>query len=141
MRAILIVFFLFNLFFLFAQDEVSWTVSTDSKSITWTAELESGWHIYSQYTDPNVGPVPTEISVEKNKNVRLKGKVIEPIPVKMYDENFGGEVMYFADKVEFSQELKVKSTGTVKGTITYMVCNEEKCLPPADVNFEIEIKE
>lgn len=141
MRTILIAFFLINLSSLLAQEEVSWTISVDSESVSFVAELEEGWHIYSQYTDPNVGPVPTEIIIEKNKNVRPKGKVIEPTPVKAYDENFGGDVMYFEDKVEFSQEIKVKSPGIVKGTITYMVCNDEKCLPPADVNFEIEIKE
>lgn len=141
MRTFLIAIFLVKLSSLLAQDEVSWTISVDAKSITFTAVMEEGWHIYSQYTDPNVGPVPTEFKIDKNNSIRPKGKVAEPSPVKAYDENFGGDVMYFEEKVDFTQELKVKSPGTVKGTITYMVCNDEKCLPPADVNFELEIKE
>ena len=69
------------------------------------------------------------------------GKVIEPAPIKTYDENFGGDVMYFEGRIEFTQEIKVKTPGSVQGMITYMACNDEKCLPPTDVNFEIEIKE
>jgi thiol:disulfide interchange protein DsbD len=140
-RTFLIVFFFFNLSSIFAQDVISWNVSIDREAITFAAEMEEGWHIYSQHTDPNVGPVPTEIKIDKNKNVRPKGKVIEPDPVKAYDENFGGDVMYFEKKVDFSQELKIKSPAILKGTITYMICNDQKCLPPEDVKFEIEIKD
>jgi len=141
LRIFLMVLLLSIFSHLFAQQEVSWTISTDSKTINYIADIEDGWHIYSQYTNPDVGPIPTKFTIKKNNIIRRIGKVIEPAPIKAYDDNFGGDVMYFESKAEFTQELILKSSGYIKGTITYMVCNDQKCLPPTDVNFEIEIKE
>lgn len=143
MRIILFIFILFVSCQSWAQDRVQWTVGLDAdqQKISFTAQMEDGWHIYSQFTDESVGPVATRFSIEEGEVIRLKGDVIEPTPITAFDENFGGEVMYFEDQVTFEQALKVKSVGTVTGTVTYMVCNAEMCLPPVDVNFEIEIKE
>lgn len=122
---------------------MNWTVvfNAEDEKITFTAKVEEGWHVYSQNTDESVGPVATQFEISEGNVLRLKGKVSEPEPIKSYDENFGGEVMYFENEVSFEQSVKVKSEGVVHGTITYMVCNKEMCLPPVDVKFELEIKE
>lgn len=143
MRIILIISFLFSIHQFWAQDKVEWTVlfNAEEGKIKFNAKLNDGWHIYSQYTDQNVGPVPTSFKIDADKFVRLKGKVVEPEPITAYDENFGGDVMYFEDEVSFEQNVKVKSEGVVKATVTFMLCNDEMCLPPVDELFEIEIKE
>ncbi|MDG1331342.1 MAG: protein-disulfide reductase DsbD N-terminal domain-containing protein [Crocinitomicaceae bacterium] len=139
------IFFLLCLLFSFSsfgQEEVAWTYSydSDSETITITAEIEEGWHLYSQYIDENLGPVATAIQFEENKDqFKLVGKTVEPTPITEYDKNFEGELSFFKDSVKFTQKLKLKTSGEVRGTITYMICTEEMCLPPVDIDFNLMI--
>ena len=126
----------------FGQEKVEWTYSYDSASetITITAEIEEGWHLYSQHINENLGPVATFIEFQENKNqFKLVGKTIEPTPITEYDPNFEGDLSFFKDSVESIQKLKIKTSGEVRGTITFMVCNEEMCLPPVDIDFNLMI--
>ena len=125
----------------FGQEKVDWVVSYDSEEsvVTFTATLEDGWHVYSQHINEGIGPVATSFSFEPNACYKLIGKTSEPTPITKYDPNFEGELSFFEHSVEFSQRLKVKSTGEVRGKITYMVCNDSKCLPPTDVDFNLMI--
>ena len=132
------VLFSFNLF---AQDKVEWTVvyNTENQSVTFKAEIEEGWHLYSQKINEGIGPVPTTFTFEPNKKkYKLVGKTIEPTPKTEYDPNFEGELSYFEGTVEFVQQLKIKSSGEITGKITFMLCNEEMCIPPVDVAFNFK---
>jgi len=103
------------------------------------ATVPSPWHMYSQNT-PAGGPLPTKIKFKPNPLVSLSGNVLEQGQVKkVYDENFGVDVVYFAGDVKFLQAVKVKAAvkTSLQGTVEYMVCNEEKCLPPVRVPFDI----
>lgn len=126
----------------FGQEKVEWTVSYDSQSesISFTAEIAEGWHLYSQEIDESLGPVATSFQFEKStKEFKLVGKTMEPTPITKYDHNFEGELSYFEGSVQFIQKLKVKSSTEVHGKITFMVCNEEMCLPPTDIDFNLTI--
>lgn len=126
----------------FGQEKVEWNVSYDSQSesISFTAEIAEGWHLYSQKIDESLGPVPTSFRFDKNtKELKLVGKTMEPSPITKYDPNFEGELSYFEGSVQFIQKLKVKSSTEVHGKITFMVCNEEMCLPPTDIDFNLTI--
>ena len=61
---------------------------------------------------------------------------------KSFDKNFDAEISYFSGKVQFVQSvtLKVASKTKLSGTIDYMVCNDEKCLPPISVPFEVVLQ-
>lgn len=139
------IFFLLCLllsFSSFGQEKVEWTYSYDSESetITISAKIEEGWHLYSQYINENLGPVATSITFDKNKKqFKLVGKTSEPTPITEYDSNFEGDLSFFKDYVEFTQKLKIKSSGEVRGTITFMVCDETMCLPPVDIDFNLMI--
>ena len=54
---------------------------------------------------------------------------------------WGGNVNYFEKTVDFVQLVKVK--GNVKtnlsGKVEFMVCDEEKCLPPSEVEVKVNI--
>ncbi len=126
----------------FGQEVVEWTVSYDSQSesISFTAKIEEGWHMYSQSIDESLGPVATSFQFEENnKEFKLIGKTMEPTPITQYDKNFEGELSYFEDSVQFTQKLKVKSSAELTGKITFMVCTEEMCLPPVDIDFNLMI--
>ncbi len=49
--------------------------------------------------------------------------------------------MYFSNQVQFIQNFKVKNgiKTTIYGSVEYMVCDDEMCLPPKKENFEVKI--
>jgi thiol:disulfide interchange protein DsbD len=125
---------------------VKWTFEAVKKGdkqydITFTANIDAPWHIYSQFVKK--GPVATSVQIKKNPLVQLKGSVKEIGSIeKKFDKNFGAEISYFSNKVQFIQQvsLKVSSKTKLTGEIEYMVCNDERCLPPTKVPFEIAIQ-
>ena len=139
-------FLFFTVAFAQMENPVKWTYTSkkikgDSYELHMTAVLEPKWHIYSQDINGD-GPVPTSFAFDKNPLVKPDGKVVEMGKLeKEYDKNFGMTLRYFGNKVDFVQKIKLKvAVATLaKGKITYMVCNDKKCLPPKDVPFSIKI--
>ncbi len=106
-----------------------------------TANVDAPWHIYSQFVKK--GPVPTTIQFAKNPLVLLKGTTKEVGRLeKKFDKNFDAVIGSFGGKVQFIQAvtLKVATKTKLTGTIEYMVCNEERCLPPTKQSFEVDIQ-
>jgi thiol:disulfide interchange protein DsbD len=126
---------------LFSQEKVKWIYSFNSESSTVqiNAIIDEGWHLYSQYLDNEIGPVPTSITFKESSDYLIIGNTIEPESIKEYDENFEGELNFFKGEVTFTQKIKVKKYTTVKGVVSFMVCNDSMCLPPTDIEFTINI--
>ena len=106
-----------------------------------TVKLDAGWHMYSQYTDPN-GPLATVFEFEKSKDYALVGKAIEPKPHEENDPLFGCVVKSFEGTVVFRQKIKRLTTNdfTVKGIISYQLCNNGSCIPPEDHDIVFKVK-
>ena len=105
-----------------------------------TANIDGNWHMYSQ--DTGEGPEPTSFNFIANPLVKLDGKVKEVGKLeKTYDPNFKSVMKYYSKQVDFVQKIKLKSTATtlVKGTVTFMVCNDKKCLPPKEIPFSVKV--
>ena len=128
------------------ENPVIWTysskkISADTYELHMTATVSPKWHIYSQDI-PEGGAVPTSIILDKNPLVKAEGKVAEiGKQEKVFDKNFNMNLKFYANKVDFVQKVKIKNliNTIAKGKITYMVCNDVKCLPPKDVPFAIKI--
>jgi hypothetical protein len=104
------------------------------------ASIGDGWHIYSTRQKAG-GPVKTTITFFKGQGYDLSGKLIEPKPITQYEKNFGINVNYFEHEVVFQQRMHVsRSKLSIKGRINFMVCNDQKCLPPEDVGFTIPVR-
>ena len=106
-----------------------------------TANVDAPWHIYSQFVKK--GPVPTTVQFAKNPLVVLNGSTKEVGKLeKKFDKNFDAVIGSFGGKVQFIQavNLKVATKTKLTGTIEYMVCNEERCLPPTKQSFEVDIQ-
>ena len=129
------------------QNPVQWSYSATKKSstsyeVTIVATVPKPWHIYSQ-TTPKGGPIPTKITFAKNPLVVLTGNAQEVGSLQVdHDKNFGIDVKYFSDKVEFVQTVNLKAPvkTNVSGIVEYMVCNDSQCLPPTKVNFEVKLQ-
>lgn len=130
-------------------DPVSWSTSVEETNgktfLVVTASIEKGWHLYSQYLESDMGPVPTEFTYEASPNYELVGKASESKTHTEYDKNFDMNLSFFSGKAVFKQEIKVKVAEPFKitGEVYYMVCDDEKCLPPTGkaINFNISSKE
>lgn len=104
------------------------------------ATIEPGWHIYSLNTKDG-GPIKTSFIFNKSTTYSTVGKPMEPKPTVHYEKSFGMNVSYFEKEVVFQQKIKLKKAATtVKGTLEFMTCNDHKCLPPADIAFNIPVK-
>jgi thiol:disulfide interchange protein len=127
---------------------VKWTISQEKISdneyyLVFKANISPGWTVYSQFTSDE-GPVPTEIIYEDKSGVDLIGKGQETGYKKEGPDPLFNDVnvIKFLDKQPFviKQKVKVKDASKpVKGFLTYMSCNNEKCLPPDDVDFVLKL--
>ncbi|MCE2676288.1 MAG: protein-disulfide reductase DsbD N-terminal domain-containing protein [Sediminibacterium sp.] len=124
---------------------VKWTFSAIKKSdkqyeVVASATIDAPWHMYSQFVSG--GPMPTTFTFSKNPLIQLAGKTKEKGKLqKMYDKNFKTELSFFSDKVDFIQtvNLKVASKTNLVGVVEYSICNDDRCLPPAKVSFEVAL--
>ena len=130
----------------FAQNPTAWSfsakkINAKTFEIYLTAELEDGWHTYSQFT-PDGGPAPTEINFTKNPLVTLTGAVKEVGKMEEHFEPlFGVKVKQFSDKIVYVQTITLKAAvkTTITGTVNFMVCNDKECLPPKAEKFTIKL--
>ena len=106
-----------------------------------TVKLDKGWHMYSQHTDAN-GPLPTVIEFTPSSDYQLVGKVSEPKPHEEMDEMFGCVVKSFEGTVVFRQKIKRLSDKdfTVKGLLSYQLCNDGSCIAPEDHDMVFRVK-
>ncbi|WP_158995619.1 protein-disulfide reductase DsbD domain-containing protein [Mucilaginibacter sp. L196] len=104
------------------------------------ATIDNGWHIYSTM-QPDGGPIKTSFTFSRSKEYTLIGKLTEPKSATKFEPNFKMNVHYFEKSVVFQQKIRVIKNGFVlKGKINFMVCNDEKCLPPENVEFNVQIQ-
>ena len=126
-------------------DPVKWKYSVKETSATeaelvFTAQLDKGWHLYSQYTSPD-GPLAIEFTFDENGDYSRIGKVQEPKPHEEMDDIFKCIVKSFSGKVVFRQKVKRISEKdfTVKGTVSYQLCNDGSCIAPEDHDFSFKV--
>ncbi len=127
-------------------EPVKWSTSTEKISDTEydlivQALIDDSWHLYSQNV-PEDGPIPTTFTFESNKNYELSGTVSEDKGKTIFDPVFGMQIKFFEKKAEFRQRIKLinQELSIVKGEVEFMVCDDERCLPPTyiDLNFDLK---
>ena len=136
-----------NFIFAQVQNPVSWTTSSKkindkTYEVHLTANLNSGWHIYSQHT-PEGGPVPTSLTFTKNPLVTVEGKAKEVGKLEQHVEPLFGNinVKQFSNKVDFVQLVKLKAPvkTSVNVAVEFMVCNDKQCLPPKTEKLSVAL--
>lgn len=104
------------------------------------ADIENGWHIYSQNMAEG-GPVRTSFTYPASKTYKVVGKTLEPKAITKFEKSFDMNVSFFEKSAVFQQ--KIKFTGTnpiVKVAVEFMVCDDQQCLPPETVEFSVPVK-
>lgn len=127
---------------------IEWTAEVNKKNdsiydLVFTANLESGWHLYSQEEVAAGGPLPTEFSFNADEGkYELVGETMEPDGVALFDPVFDMDIKYFEDEVEFVQTIKVNADAlpTIEASVFFMVCDEEQCLAPETVPFTLSLE-
>lgn len=117
-------------------------ISEDEFFLVFTADIDEHWHVYSAYLDTTkIGPVPTSVTLEKSSNYMAVGGLQEGTPVVKYDPNFDMDLKFFDTKADFVQRVKWKGgiPSSIKGYVSFMTCDDEKCLPPEDIEFEVDL--
>jgi thiol:disulfide interchange protein DsbD len=130
------------------EDPVTWDFQayqgdeTGTVDVVFHAAIDPCWHVYSQDNDPMDGPVPTSFSLELPRSATAVGAVNECTPLEEYDPNFMMNLKFFEEEVYWRQTLAldgVSAGDSLKGFLTFMVCDQSMCLPPEDVFFAVPL--
>ena len=143
-------FILFSLFIctvsIAQTNPISWQhkfekVDNKNYKLVFTANIDSGWYLYSQFLESDEGPIPTTISFDDNTKVVLVGKAEEIGEKKEgFDELFGMNIIKYGKQVQFVQKVTTDSPTTISGYIEFMTCDDHQCLPPNQVDFKFDLK-
>ena len=128
-------------------DPVKWhfeskNIGPDTYELIFTAVIDDGWNIYSQFLESDDGPIATTFEFEAGGYTRI-GKVEEDElnRKKLKDPIFEMEVVKYYHKAIFRQKVKISDhSRPIKGYLNFMTCNNERCLPPKDVDFTFSLK-
>ena len=99
--------------------------------LTFTASIESGWHIYT--TDNKYNPTELELDSPAGYSpVGVLTQVTEP-------STFQGDQVFF-DKAVFTQRIQLEGNeATVKGELTWSGCNDQFCAAPEHFEFSVPL--
>lgn len=132
------------------------------------ADIEAGWRVFGEYpylkstkvkqkggdiptihvgtyeyTDSsectNLGPVCLEVNYSLGGKLVLETIHSTILPTLGFDEIFAGELFYYENEIELRQKIKYIPNQRLKGYVSSMACNDEKCYPPTSVDFDIMI--
>lgn len=122
---------------------VSWTYDVtktgdDIYTISATATIDEGWHVYSKDLPDEDGPVATSFSV-KEGDFELSGDLRESGGrEEAFDPNFQMDLVYFGHTMTLEQDIKVTGTSLVRGALEFMACNDVTCTTPKEVGFSFD---
>ncbi|HLP38284.1 protein-disulfide reductase DsbD domain-containing protein [Lacibacter sp.] len=135
---------------LFAQSgsKVKWDYTVkklaDKKyEVRMVANIQPGWHLYSQIQGADAIALPTTITFAKNPLLVVSGKPKEVGKVTdAFDKATQSRSRFYSNKVEFVQVVTVKSNvkTSLTGDVEFMVCDDKQCLPPDKSKFSVKLE-
>ncbi|WP_147677602.1 protein-disulfide reductase DsbD family protein [Algibacter pacificus] len=144
------IFLFFTLLFgLLSQaqvlDPVTWETSVEKLSDTdylliSKANIESGWHLYSQ-TVPEDGPIPTTFTYDDSEGLfKIVGNTSEEAGHTIDDPVFGMRIKFFEKSATFKQKVRLtEGVSSINAFVEFMVCDDSRCLPPTEVDLSFKI--
>jgi len=129
-----------------SNKQVQWTynakkIADKTYEVHMVATINNDFHLYAQDVGGD-GPIATAFTFTKNPLLQLDGKVKEiGKTIKKFESAWNHDVKYYEKNVDFVQVVKLKGNAktNLSGKVEFMVCNDQKCLPPSDVEIKINI--
>jgi thiol:disulfide interchange protein DsbD len=131
-----------------AQNPVSWSFSSKKISdktyeLHLTANIQYGWHLYSQEQPQDAIAIPTSVKINNNPLLKFDGRVKELGKMETFkDKTLGISQNQYSGNVDFVQVVKLKANArtNVSGSVEFQTCDDKKCLPPKTVTFNVALK-
>jgi len=145
--SLLALVFLPLLSFTQVLEPVKWSFSVEQSApgeatLLLISNADKGWHVYSQDI-PKADLSPPCLPLRKKSTFELVGKVREPKGIEEHDPQFENMLLkYFENKAIFKQKINIltRKDFVIKGVVNFMCCDDHRCIPPTDVDFEFHIK-
>lgn len=113
------------------------TDGTAEAKIVFTGKIDAGWHVYSTELGSD-GPIQASFNVNSLDGVELVGKLTpEGNEIKKHDNLFDMDLRWFENSVKFVQKVRfTKNDYKIDAYLEYGACNDQNCLPPAQVEIQ-----
>jgi DsbC/DsbD-like thiol-disulfide interchange protein len=114
-------------------------LNANETTVVLQATLAPGWHIYSQQLAQG-GPIPTRFRFDTGNDVVLEATTLELGDAHTFhDSLYEMDVTWYSGSVVFQQRIRLlKRVKVLSGTVQYMTCNNEICIP-AEKEFSIPL--
>lgn len=131
--------------------QVTWRVelkkiSKDTFDLIYHADIKPGWYLYSSQLDPYLGPIPTSFGYITSINIPATFVLVNDVAETGlethddFDEIWETQIKKLAKSATFTQRIvALDKKAVAKGSIEWMVCNDESCLPPDLVYFNFDL--
>lgn len=150
MRTLLILTALilsFNSSFSQNLNPVKWDFSTkkvgeNEFDLIYTAKIQDGWYVYSQYLEGDDGPIPTSFNYDEGGHYEMVGKNKESEANRKegHDPMFDMNIVKYSKKATFTQRVKISDLSKpITGYLEYMTCDDTRCLPPKEVDYSFDL--
>jgi len=116
-------------------------ISDQELQLIINVSIEEGWYLYGQ-SIPDGGPIPTSFHIDESGQFSLIGEMEEVTkPEIKFDPFFNMELPLFSNEAQFRQKVNVLTDAgfTITGYVEFMSCDDERCLPPQEKEFEYTI--
>ncbi|UCH13323.1 MAG: thioredoxin family protein [Bacteroidales bacterium] len=114
-------------------------ISSKYYNLVFEATIDTNWHLYG-LNIPENGPIATSIVYTDSTGFKISGKPVSVTkPEIKFDPVFGLDLELYSNKAIFKQQIE-KATGEdliVKGYVEFMSCDDQRCLPPKEAEFEL----
>ena len=131
---------------IFSQNPTSWRVESNDIGenlfeVKIIADIDEGWHLYSQYLESDEGPLSTYITYETGDFFETIDKTTEIGVETHFDPVWEMEISFFSHTATFIQKVKTLNpdSSIFRGNVNFMVCDDKECLPPDDFSFVIDL--
>lgn len=116
-------------------------ISDDELHLVINVTIDDNWYLYGQKI-PDGGPIPTYFHIDESDNFELIGEMEEMVqPEIKFDPFFDMELPLFSNEASFRQKVRVLADDrfSITGFVEYMSCDDERCLPPQEMEFEFVV--
>lgn len=129
-----------------SSKQVQWSytakkIADKTYEVHLTATINDGYHLYAQDFSGKA-LAATVFTFTKNPLTNFDGNVKENgKAIKKFESAFNQDLKYYEQQVDFVQVVKLKGNAktSLAGKVEFTVCNETHCLPPSEVEINVNI--